>query len=69
MKAFKLHTNKQGQWHFYNEGKTKGLCGLPLIGQDYTNLIPKKYEKGCRKCYDKAFAGLIRVAAGFENIE
>ena len=69
VKEFKQHTNKDGKWHFYNEGKTKALCGLPLVGQNHTQFIPSKYYEACPKCYQKAFAGLIRVAAGLENIE
>jgi len=39
-----------GQWHISESG-THTLCGMPLLGNNYSHVIPKSERKKCPKCH------------------
>ena len=40
-----------GQWHLYKSNSHITFCGKPMLGNNYTILIPKEHRKKCELCW------------------
>lgn len=48
--AFGHWVKRLGQWHLYRQGESTTLCGMPMLGNNYSKIIPEKERKTCTKC-------------------
>ena len=56
MKKYTDWVKRLGQWHFAEEGRGVTLCGRPMLGNNYAELIPKEKRNMCRDCWKQANA-------------
>lgn len=40
-----------GQWHLSYSGAYVTICGSPMLGNDYTKVIPEAERERCPKCH------------------
>ena len=45
-----------GQWHFAEMGKGVTLCGRPMLGNNYADMIEIEERKMCKDCWEQANA-------------
>lgn len=43
-----------GQWHLSHNGQTTTLCGMPMLGNNYSHIIPESERRRCRECFAAA---------------
>jgi hypothetical protein len=42
---------KLGQWHLAEPNKGTTLCGMPMLGNNYANIIDEKDRIKCKECF------------------
>jgi len=43
-------TKRLGQKHYVRDGMCETLCGMPMLGNNYADIIPESEQKECEKC-------------------
>lgn len=46
----RVWTKKLGQRHYTRTGMSKTLCGIPMLGNNYAEIIPRSGQEDCREC-------------------
>ena len=51
---FKHHdwVKRLGQWHLYESGSTITICGVPMLGNNYSRHILKADREKCKECWE-----------------
>lgn len=46
----RVWTKRLGQKHYTRDGMTETLCGKPMLGNNYADIIPESGQIECEEC-------------------
>lgn len=51
--GFYSFVRRLGQWHLFKSNESTSLCGMPMLSNNYSDVIPIQYRTKCMACFNE----------------